>query len=288
MIAEESLKEGKLQESLTQLQDQVRKNPSDSKARIFLFQLLTVMGQWDRALTQLNVAGDMDDGNLAMVQAYRETIQCEVLRSEIFAGGRSPLIFGEPEQWVALVVEALKLSGQGHHGEAQKLRDRAFEDAPATSGTIDDQPFEWIADADPRLGPLLEAIVNGHYYWIPFHRIAKIHIEEPSDLRDIVWTPVHFEWANGGETVGMIPTRYPGSQDQDDDQIRLARKTDWVESAPGLYTGLGQRMLATDVDEYSIMDTRLICLNTSDEQSPDGADAGPQADAANPSEAIDG
>ncbi len=206
----------------------------------------------------------MDAGTLAMVQAYRDPLKCEGARAEVFSGGRSPTIFGEPEHWMALQMEALKLAASGHYAEARKLRDEAFELAPTTAGSIDGKPFEWIADADGRLGPMLEAIVNGRYYWIPFHRIRKLQIEEPADMRDMVWTPVQFEWANGGEMVGMIPTRYPGSEASDDSQIRLARRTEWVQRDEETYFGLGQRMLATDGDEYPLIDIRLIELTPGD------------------------
>jgi type VI secretion system protein ImpE len=196
-----------------------------------------------------------------MVEAYREALRCEVLRAEIFAGQRSPMVFGEPEQWVALLTEALRLTSQGQHAQSQPLRKMAFDAAPATSGTIDGTPFEWIADADTRLGPVLEAIVNGKYYWIPFNRIMRIQIDIPSDLRDLVWMPAHFSWANGGEAVGMIPTRYAGSETSEDSKIRLARKTEWMELGEDMFVGLGQRMLATDAGEYSLMDVRDIKLD---------------------------
>lgn len=61
-------------------QAEVRKAPADAKRRVFLFQLLAVMGDWDRALNQLNVAGELDSGTLAMVSTYREALRCEVLR----------------------------------------------------------------------------------------------------------------------------------------------------------------------------------------------------------------
>lgn len=260
MLAEESFRAGRLQESLAQLQEQIRAEPSNSKYRVFLFQLLAVLGQWERAMTQLKVLGEMDPGTLAMVQAYREPLKCEGVRAEVFAGVVAPTIFGEPEHWMALQMEALKLVANGHFVQARQLRDEAFDLAPTTSGTVDGKGFGWIADGDARLGPMLEAIVNGRYYWIPFHRIRKIRIEEPADVRDMVWTPVHFEWANGGEMVGMIPTRYPGSEASDDAQIRLARKTEWVERGEDTYFGLGQRMLTTDEGEYPLNDIRSIEL----------------------------
>ncbi|MDX1945641.1 MAG: type VI secretion system accessory protein TagJ [Pirellulaceae bacterium] len=273
MSADQTLRDGKVDEALAELTQKVRGNPSDPKLRIFMFQLLAVQGQWERALTQLNVAGELDPGALMMVQMYREAIQCEALRAEVFAGKRSPLVFGEPEEWVALLVESLKLAAEGKHAEAGQLRERAFEAAPATSGTLTvearaagteptrrDEPFEWLADADSRLGPVIEAVVNGRYYWVPLHRVKQIDVEAPTDLRDMVWTPVHFVWANGGDAVGLIPTRYPGSEKHADPLIRLARKTDWTEPAAGAYFGQGQRMLATDAGDYSLLDTRKITL----------------------------
>jgi type VI secretion system protein ImpE len=134
--------------------------------------------------------------------------------------------------------------------------------APTTSGNVDENPFDWIADADTRIGPCVEAILNGSYYWIPFHRIHSIAIEPPEDLRDLVWTPAYFTWSNGGQSVGLIPTRYPGSHTSDDPKIRLSRKTQWEEHEGDVFLGLGQRILATDSNEYSLMDVREIKLNT--------------------------
>lgn len=262
LASEQSLRDGDLDQALAQLQEQVRKNPANAKYRVFLFQLLAVLGQWERALNQLNVVGEMDASTLAMVQTYREALRCEALRADVFAGRRSPMLFGDPEPWLALMVEALRLGAGGQHGDAQALRAQALEAAPATGGAIDGVAIQWIADADPRLGPLLETIINGRYYWVPFHRIHKITLEAPADLRDFVWLPAQFTWANGGETVGLIPTRYPGSEAAADNAIRLARKTDWSEVGEGIQYGLGQRLLATDSDDYPLLNVRSVVLDT--------------------------
>lgn len=275
MDAQQCLAEGNLEEALLQLQEDVRKDPSNAKHRVFLFQLLAVMGQWDRALNQLNVVGELDDTALAMVQMYREALLCEGLRGEVFKGKRTPVIFGQPEQWMALLFEALRLTADGQYAKSQDVRDQAFVLAPTTSGSIaagasedtQQETFNWIADADSRMGPMLEAIINGRYYWVPFHRIQTLNIEEPQDMRDQVWMPAYFTLANGGETVGLIPTRYPGSENSEDNQVRSAYKTIWQELGADIYQGLGQRMLATDVGEYSIMDLRQINFDTSEEKT---------------------
>ncbi|NOT83232.1 MAG: virulence protein SciE type [Methylococcaceae bacterium] len=260
-LAEQYLQEGNPLEALKQLQNLIKKDPSNAKLRTFLFQLLVVLGGWDRALTQLNIAGDLDAINLAMVQTYREAIACEVLRQQIFQGSKTPLVFGEPTQWIALLQQALTLNAHHQHKEAQSIRDQAFELAPTTSGTIDGEAFEWLADADVRLGPVLEAIINGRYYWVPFGQIKQIKIEAPVDLRDTVWMPAHFVWVNGGDAVGLIPTRYPGSEIADDMLLRLARKTEWTALHDATYIGLGQRLLSTNTNEYALMDIREINFN---------------------------
>ncbi len=261
MLAQQLINEGNLPAALKALQDTVRNDPSSAKYRVFLFQLLTVLGNWPRALTQLDVAGKLDASTMPMVQTYREAIQCEALRAEIFAGKRPPMIFGEPEQWVVLLLEALRLSGEGEHVKAAVAREQAFIAAPASSGTINGEAFEWIADADQRLGPILEAIINGRYYWIPFHRVKQIDVEAPVDLRDSVWMPASFTWVNGGETVGLIPTRYNETINSDDNGLLLSRRTEWVGVEPQPTCGLGQRMFATDSSDFALMDVRQIIFD---------------------------
>jgi type VI secretion system protein ImpE len=262
--AEEILREGRLAEALEQLQAQVRDEPADAKLRVFLFQLLAVTAQWQRALTQLNVLRELDAASLPMAHGYAEALRCEVLREEIFSGRRSPLVFGDPEPWIARMVEALSRGAEGRHEQAAQLREEALEAAEPSSGSIDGRDFEWIADADPRLGPLLEVIVNGRYYWVPFRRIRRIRLEAPDDLRDLVWLPARFTWANAGEAVGLIPSRYPGATSEDDPEILLARRTEWASPASEVYLGLGQRMLVTDRDEHPLLEAREIELANQD------------------------
>ena len=262
MTPENMLKEGRLDEALQGLTAQVRGNPADARARVFLFQLLSVLGQWDRAQTQLKVSGELDAANALMVGAYSRALQGELEREVVMNGTRAPLVIGEPAQWLALLLQSLKLMGEGRHAQALPLREQAFEAAEAVSGRIDGQPFEWIADADPRFGPCLEVIVNGGYSWVPFARIRELKFEAPTDLRDKVWAPVQITWSNGGETIGFVPCRYPGSERAEDAELVLARKTEWIALGPDCHVGCGQRMFATDGGEYPLLDIRSISFDT--------------------------
>jgi type VI secretion system protein ImpE len=155
----------------------------------------------------------------------------------------------------------LRLLGEGKVDKAAALREVAFEAAPGVSGKMNDEAFEWIADADVRVGPVCEAMLNGKYYWIPFDRLARIEVEAPTDLRDLIWAPAKLTFQGGGEQVAFLPARYPGSERAEDDEVRLSRKTEWRDLGADTHVGMGQRMFATDVGETAILEARVIELN---------------------------
>ncbi len=255
----EILRAGGPRAALEELKKEVRKAPRDVGLRVFLFQLFCIFGEWDRALTQLSVTSELDPLALPMAQTYRAVIRCEMLRERVFEGKRSATLLGEPARWMSLLVEANRVLATGAEAEAAALRDAAFEEAPEVTGEIDGRRFTFIGDADPRLGPLLEAIVEGKYYWVPFGRISKLIIEPPADLRDQVWMPAQFTWSSGGESMGFIPTRYPLSQAASE-EVALARRTEWRDSEQWPL-GLGQRMIASDGDDVAIMDLRKLVID---------------------------
>jgi len=257
MKAEEWVKAGNLDKALEELQQRIRKAPEVAESRIFLFQLLAALGQWKRALTQLEVVKGLDKSTWPMVHAYREAVNCELHREAVFQGAVKPLVFGEPKEWMALLVEAQQSLAKGDTDRFLELNAQAFEKAPTSSGQINGEPFEWLADADQRFGPVLEMVFNGQYYWTPMHSIKSLRTEIPSDLRDLVWLPAEVTWTNGGQSMVMLPARYPSLSALDDESL-LSRKTDWVNHGEDIYEGKGQRMLATDKADYPLLQVRSI------------------------------
>jgi type VI secretion system protein ImpE len=273
--SEQLVAQGDPQAALASLQQQVRDKPADPRLRVFLFQLLCVLGQWERALTQLQVCGELDPGALAMVNTYRPALQCEAVREAVFAGRVTPHVFGEPADWIAGLAQALRADAEGQVALAASLRAQAFDQAPATAGRLNPvrehggqpadpgQAFSWIADADSRLGPVLEVIINGRYGWLPFTALAHVSFEAPADLRDLVWTPAELRFHHGGETVALVPTRYPGSGAAEAAALRMARSTEWLplDESTGHYRGIGMRMLTTDVAEPSLAEIRTLAFD---------------------------
>lgn len=269
MALPDSIRQGKLDDALSELEEQVRQAPADPQRRESLFQLLAVRGDWKRAEKQLEVLRDLDPQTLLMVHGFRAAVRAEAVRAEVFAGRQTPPVIGEPEPWLALLFEALRQLAEGNTAAAVELRTKAFEQAEAQAGTIrtshsrdEARRFEWIADADSRLGPVFEAVVNGEYHWVPFSRVRSITIDEPTNVVDCVWTLARIVWVNQGNLAALIPTRYPGSEQQTDPMLSLSRKTEWTQLADGCEVGRGQRLWATDSEDYPIMDVRELVFDS--------------------------
>ena len=260
VIVAEHLKAGRLSAALDALQNQIRANGADVQLRLSLCQLLFVLGQWDRARTQLQTLASLGDEHTGWVGMMSQALLAESLRREVFAGRTTPLALGEPSAWLARLIQALAPGDPAHQAS---LRASAFADAPAIPAKVNGEDVPWIADADSRLGPVLEAMMDGKYYWVPFERIRRLSIAPATDLRHLVWIPAQATWTTGGESSILIPCRYPGTEESKDDRLKLSRLTDWEPLADGQFRGLGQRMFTSGDLDFPLLDVRTIELTAS-------------------------
>lgn len=254
----EAIKEGRLDEALASAKEAVRKSPTGGGPRSVLFQLYCVQGNWEAAQTQLKLVGDFDIEASLWVGVCEKLLACEAERQQVFTGKQAPTLFGKPPEWVGGMIEAFRLGLEGQWQAASISQVQALEAAPATAGSLNGEPIEWIADGDSRLGPLLEAYIDGRYYWIPFEHIRKLSLRPRTHLMDSIWAPADFEWLNEGQTAGYVPVRYPGSDKNADVAIQLGRKTEWHEEAENFYTGLGHRTFATDAADFGLGEVKSI------------------------------
>ncbi|MEX5402657.1 type VI secretion system accessory protein TagJ [Stenotrophomonas sp. WED208] len=254
------LRAGDLGGALQAQRERVRAAPTAAAERVFLFQLLAVLGQWQRAEAQLQAAVQLD-ASLSLLGSAGHALLCaEQVRAEVFAGTRLPPVLGTPQPWLAPLLQAVQLQQQGHIDAAIDLREQAFSQAPAVAGDCDGEPFEWIADADPRFGPCLEVITPSGYAWLPLDGLAELRIDPPEDLRDLVWAPAELHLRQGTALRAFLPVRYPGSEAGDDSGLQLARRSEWDEHG----IGSGQRMLATDSGDHPLLQIRQLRLQRAD------------------------
>ncbi|MCH2161548.1 MAG: tetratricopeptide repeat protein [Phycisphaerales bacterium] len=252
------IQEGNPDEALAALKDQVRHDSGNAALRLSLAQVELINGNWPKARDAVDTAGTLDSSRELLCQQWKLLIQAEETRAEVFAGEKTAIVMGDPEPWIAGLQDALRLDAEGHGEAAKAARDLAMEEAPARSGTIDDTPFAWLCDTDERIGPTFEAVINGRYTWLPQSVVINMEFHKPAELVDLVWAEAVVRLKNGGETTALIPTRYPKSETSEDGKIRLARLTTFEELPGGTSIGLGQRMFATDADDYPILQVSSI------------------------------
>ena len=226
MTALELYRNGKLQEAIKVLGDELRSSPLDTKRRTFLFELLCFAGNYDRAEKQL----DLLAGTAAGALLYRSALHAERTRQELFAKREYP------ETSVA---------------------------AAPQPGTWNDQPFSELRDADPRIGAHLEVFIAGGYTWIPMQYMEHLEIEPPQSLRDLLWararvqTSSAFRLQDLGEV--LIPVLAPFSSRHADEDVQLGRVTVWEQGeGQEVETPFGQRMLWIDGEEVPLLEIRSV------------------------------
>ena len=223
---------GRLEDAIAQLGAELRENPTDAQRRSFLFELLALAGQYDRAAKQLDVLASASPMAEAGASVYRAALQAERVREHMFDTGDYPALA-----------------------------------APApVAGTCNGTPFSSIEDADPRIGARLEVIAGGRYLWIPFAHLASVVIEAPTRLRDVHWLSGRI--ATGPSVKDMelgqvlLPALSPSVWKHTDVELRLGRATDWEELPDGDFAPVGQKMLRIDDQHVPLADVRELTFQS--------------------------
>jgi type VI secretion system protein ImpE len=227
---------GRLKEAVQALSAELRNNPSDTRRRSFLFELLCFSGEYERAAKQLDVLAEAGPNSEIGALLYRSALQAERTRQDLFQKKEYP-----------------KPSGGASSG------------AETVTGTLNGKPFQTITDADPRIGPRLEVFAAGNYLWLNFEHLASIQIPQPRHLRDLLWTPavVRVGPALKSTELGevLLPVLSPFAWQHSDDAVRLGRMTVWEEDESGEAVPAGQKMLLVDGEEFPLLDIRQLEFN---------------------------
>ena len=258
--ADDLLRQGDLDGARKALVEVVKSRPADQEARMFLFQLLAVAGEWDKARLQLSTLAQLSPEAQMLSTAYGQAIEAERLRAQVFAGeAEMPLL--QHADWAVSLAKSFRSYAQGDVAEGSAAREAAFDAAPEMPGTFNGDAFEWVADADGRFGPSFEAIVNGQYGLIPFDALESIKSEGPRDLRDTIWFPVTLAFRQGHSIAALLPARYPGSEAASVPQERLGRITAWRDGAAG-EIGIGRRLWSlSSGEDHDLLSVRLVTFD---------------------------
>jgi type VI secretion system protein ImpE len=258
-IGDDLLRSGDLDGARAALIDAVKRAPSDPSARMFLWQLMAVSGEWDKAVNQLRTLAQLSAEAQMLATVYHQAIEAEKVRADAYAGKTPFNVLVSSSPWIDTLALSLAATAAGNAAEGARLRDEAFDEAGDTPGAIKDEKFAWIADVDSRLGPCFEAVVSGKWGLIPFEAVSRIKTEGPRDLRDVIWLPVELSLRSGQSAAALLPARYPGTQDCTSD-LKLGRATAWRGEGDD-EVPVGQRLWTTDSGlEFGILDFNELLL----------------------------
>lgn len=233
MNAQQLYQNGQLTDAIQALGKVLREDPTATRQRTFLFELLCFAGEYDRAGKQLDLIAqgsrEAEMGSLL----YRSALHAERVRQDMFLADAAPSGAPAPEQ---------------------------------VSGKLNGESFSSISDADPRIGARLEVYAAGQYTWIPFAQLSTVSAPLPQRLRDLLWIPAVVRPGEGyteaelGEV--LVPALAPLSWRHPEEDVRLGRVTDWQELPDGRAVPVGQKLLRVDGELVPILEVRELEISS--------------------------
>ena len=268
MKAKELLEANQLSAAAAELTQEVKRHPADSRLRTFLFEVLCFSGEFERAERQLDVIGHQNEKAGIGVEVYRNLIRAETARQKLFTQGLKPTFLVDPPDHVTHQLEAIQCLQGGNAVEAKALLSRSEEGSSAITCRINGKALSGFRDSDDRTASIFEVFAQDVYAWIPFEQIIKVTITAPKHLRDLLWLPATMEVIDRPPVDVFLPVLYVGSEQDENDQIRLGRMTDWLGLGEGITGGRGQKVFLVGDEEIALLEIRELEFAVNHEPIP--------------------
>ena len=257
--ATELFQAGRLQAAIDAQIQEVKGNPTDHGKRVFLFELLSFAGEWDRARRQIEAVTYDSPEQMTAVDSYKKLLDAEDHRRRVFKDGVLPgFLTSGAGDWVFQRLQAINELRNTNPAEAKRLLDESDAAAPPAPLTLNGKPVEALRDCDDLFGPILEVFAHGGYYWLPLAQVDAITALAPKFPRDLIWLPVKLAVKDGPAGDAFLPCRYPATTDVTGDELKLARATDWTQANGGPVQGVGSRMFLVGDDAVPLTEWREL------------------------------
>jgi len=242
MTASDLYREGRLNDAILAMNDEVRTHPTDVERRSFLCELLCLAGNLDRADAQLETVTAQQPAAGVGVSLVRQLIRGERARRDFHESGRAPEFLEKPSEEAQLRIRASILLREGELAEATQLLADAEERRPHPRGTVAGASFDDFRDLDDLLGGFLEVLTStGKYYWISMDRVESLAVRKPERPLDLLWVPTELSATGGPEGVVYLPAVYTGPTPVEDEALLLGRATEWAGDDDQAVRGAGLR-----------------------------------------------
>lgn len=240
--AKTQLEAGNLDAAMEAALNAVKSNPTDVRARTFLFELSCFAGNWERAEKQLDVIGHQDVNAMIGSHIFRQNIKAEQSRLQLFSADQKPDFIMTPPDYVIGLLAASHRVREGNHEKARELLDQVEESRPAFACKINGEDAFDFRDFNDLTSCVFEVIVKDTYIWLPIEQVERIEFIAPKSLRDLFWIQAKVETTNGTNGEMFFPALYVNSFKSANDQMRLGKATDWKDVGNDIYAGEGMRL----------------------------------------------
>ena len=251
MSAQDAFADGRLAAATAAQREAVAAAPDDPAARLFLFELLTLGGQWSDARRELLQIQSPDASWPASQRAFRRLLAATRHRERL----RKPSVLAPPPRHLKYRWRAANAARQDD-ALATDFADRADAGLPEVTGFVDGREFVGLRDSDDRFAGLFELLIGRRWVWVAIEQVRSLSLKEPAAVLDLACRPGELRLTDGRAFAVMVPLVYPGSAAHGDD-FALGQTVDWTE-AGGLTCGLGAKVLTAGEEEVALAECRMI------------------------------
>lgn len=241
----------------------IRTEPLAASHRLALARLKLVQGEYPKALQQLQLAYQFDAGLEAEAQLVRMLVRAEQTREAVFDGKILPDLLATAPAWLEKLIGALREDDE----KAAAMRQEALSEAPPSKGWYSEpepSSFEWIVDGDERLGPVIEVILGGTYYWVPFDKVESLHIPPPKRVMELVWALVELKLIGSPTSnIAYMPARYIPPKEGCTDAFLTGTETAWEQLPVGGWRGHGRRVWYVDGEPLGMFEAGRVSFGHS-------------------------
>lgn len=242
---------GRLADAIAAQTAAIRAAPGATELRYFLAELLCFTEDFERADRMLDIMASQEAEWGPAVAAFRHILRGEETRRQVLAEGRAPQFVGDGMAGLKPVVEALMLLRLGRAGEAAECL--AADAERPLAGTRNGAAFAEFRDLDDVLARVIEIITpTGDYCWTMAADVVRLELQPLARPRDLIWRPAAIGIRGGYSGPAWVPALYFAAGAAADDDLRLGRRTDWVEEPGAPVRGRGQRLYLVDDEDVPI------------------------------------
>jgi type VI secretion system protein ImpE len=109
------------------------------------------------------------------------------------------------------------------------------------------------------MAPFFEVLTSsGKYYWVPIERVEFVEFRTPERPKDLLWRRAHMVVREGPDGEVFVPSLYAQTHSHEDAQLRLGRRTEWIEKEGTPVRGVGQRMFLIGDEAKTILQLKEI------------------------------